>query len=73
MFLDMAVTVEAQKVQMDDIEHHVMNASHYVKDDSKELTLQNSTRGAAGRIEIILLLLTIFVIVIPIATSFSSS
>ncbi|XWS42641.1 hypothetical protein CRYUN_Cryun16bG0031200 [Craigia yunnanensis] len=60
-FLDMAVTVEAQKVQMDDIEHHVMNASHYLKDDSKELTLQNSTRGAAGRIEIILLLLTIFV------------
>ncbi|KAL3565032.1 hypothetical protein D5086_033078 [Populus alba] len=32
VFLDMAVMVEAQGEQMDDIEHHVLKASHYVKD-----------------------------------------
>ncbi|KAE8664712.1 SYP124 protein [Hibiscus syriacus] len=37
VFLDMAVMVEAQGEQMDDIERHVMNASHYVKDGAKEL------------------------------------
>uniref|UniRef100_A0A6M2EXA5 t-SNARE coiled-coil homology domain-containing protein n=1 Tax=Populus davidiana TaxID=266767 RepID=A0A6M2EXA5_9ROSI len=37
MFLDMAVIVEAQGEQMDDIEHHVLKASHYVKDGTKEL------------------------------------
>ncbi|KAF2306847.1 hypothetical protein GH714_021986 [Hevea brasiliensis] len=37
VFLDMAVMVEAQGEQLDDIEHHVFNASHYVKDGTKEL------------------------------------
>lgn len=37
VFLDMAVMVEAQGEQMDDIEHHVMSASHYVKDGANEL------------------------------------
>ncbi|KAJ6694029.1 hypothetical protein OIU85_004785 [Salix viminalis] len=76
VFMDMAVMVEAQGEQMDDIEHHVLNASHYVKDGTKEL------KGAKGYqknsrkwmcIGIILLLIIILVIVIPIATSFSHS
>ncbi|KAJ6951688.1 LOW QUALITY PROTEIN: hypothetical protein NC653_040976 [Populus alba x Populus x berolinensis] len=33
----MALMVEAQGEQMDDIEHHVLKASHYVKDGTKEL------------------------------------
>ncbi|KNA12832.1 hypothetical protein SOVF_122350, partial [Spinacia oleracea] len=37
VFLDMAVMVEAQGEQMDNIEHHVINASHYVQDGSKNL------------------------------------
>ncbi|KAL8166565.1 hypothetical protein V2J09_008064 [Rumex salicifolius] len=37
VFLDMSVMVEAQGEQMDNIEHHVMNAAHYVKDGTKEL------------------------------------
>ncbi|KAJ6434130.1 hypothetical protein OIU84_017776 [Salix udensis] len=76
VFMDMAVMVEAQGEQMDDIEHHVLNASHYVKDGTKEL------KGAKGYqknsrkwmcIGIILLLIIILVIVIPIAASFSHS
>ncbi|KAH7522781.1 hypothetical protein FEM48_Zijuj07G0174800 [Ziziphus jujuba var. spinosa] len=35
VFLDMAVMVEAQGEQMDDIEHHVLNSSYYVKDGTK--------------------------------------
>ncbi|GKB45447.1 syntaxin-related protein KNOLLE [Tanacetum coccineum] len=37
VFLDMAVMVEAQGEKMDDIEHHVMNAAHYVNDGTKNL------------------------------------
>ncbi|TXG66251.1 hypothetical protein EZV62_007526 [Acer yangbiense] len=76
IFLDMAVMVEAQGEQMDDIEHHVMNASHYVKDGTKELkTAKDYQRGSRKWmcIGLILLLLIILLIVIPIATSFSSS
>ncbi|KAK1556030.1 hypothetical protein Q3G72_034802 [Acer saccharum] len=76
IFLDMAVMVEAQGEQMDDIEHHVMNASHYVKDGTKELkTAKDYQRGSRKWmcIGVILLLLIILLIVIPIATSFSSS
>ena len=76
MFLDMAVMVEAQGEQMDDIEHHVMNASHYVKDGSKELNTAKKYQRSSRKcmcIGIILLLLIVLVIVIPIATSFSSS
>ncbi|KAK2638111.1 hypothetical protein Ddye_025906 [Dipteronia dyeriana] len=76
IFLDMAVMVEAQGEQMDDIEHHVMNASHYVKDGTKELkTAKDYQRGSRKWmcIGLILLLLIILLIVIPIATSSSSS
>ncbi|KAH7571761.1 hypothetical protein ACOSP7_014575 [Xanthoceras sorbifolium] len=76
IFLDMAVMVEAQGEQMDDIEHHVMNASHYVKDGTKELKTAKDYHRSSRKwmcIGLILLLLIILVIVIPIATSFSSS
>ncbi|KAK3197946.1 hypothetical protein Dsin_021361 [Dipteronia sinensis] len=76
IFLDMAVMVEAQGEQMDDIEHHVMNASHYVKDGTKELKTAKDYQRSSRKwmcIGLILLLLIILLIVIPIATSFSSS
>lgn len=76
VFLDMAVMVEAQGEKMDDIEHHVIHAKHYVNDGTKSLQgakkyQRNSRKWMC--IGIILLLILILVIVIPIATSFSSS
>ncbi|KAL8104983.1 syntaxin-related protein KNOLLE-like [Apium graveolens] len=76
VFLDMAVMVEAQGEQMDDIEHHVMNAAQYVSDGSKNLKTAKVYQKSSRRcmcIGIILLLILILVIVIPIATSFSKS
>ncbi|KAL9344635.1 hypothetical protein Peur_062310 [Populus x canadensis] len=76
VFLDMAVMVEAQGEQMDDIEHHVLNASHYVKDGTKELKSAKDHQKSSRKwmcIGIILLLIIILVIVIPIVTSFSYS
>ncbi|KAE8663060.1 Syntaxin-related protein KNOLLE [Hibiscus syriacus] len=76
VFLSMAVMVEAQGEQMDDIEHHVMNASHYVKDGAKELNSAKQYQRSSRKcmcIGIILLLLIVLVIIVPIATSFSSS
>lgn len=76
VFLDMAVMVEAQGEKMDDIEHHVMNAAHYVNDGTKNLktakVYQKSSRKCMC-FGIILLLIIILVIVIPIITSFSKS
>ncbi|POO00342.1 t-SNARE [Trema orientale] len=76
VFLDMAVMVEAQGDQMDDIEHHVMNAAHYVKDGSKQLQSAKEYQRGSRKwmcIGLILLLIIILIIVVPIATSFSSS
>lgn len=76
VFLDMAVMVEAQGEQMDDIEHHVLNASHYVKDGTKQLHTAKDYQRSSRKcmcIGLILILLLILVIVIPIATSFSDS
>nr|TKR60147.1 Syntaxin-related protein KNOLLE [Populus alba] len=76
VFLDMAVMVEAQGEQMDDIEHHVLKASHYVKDGTKELKGAKDHQKSSRKwmcIGIILLLIIILVIVIPIVTSFSYS
>ncbi|KAJ4879009.1 Syntaxin-related protein KNOLLE [Raphanus sativus] len=76
VFLDMAVMVEAQGEQMDEIEHHVMNASHYVKDGANELkTAKNHQRSSRKCmcVGIIVLLLIILVVLIPIITSFTSS
>ncbi|KAE8664710.1 Non-photochemical quenching 1 isoform 1 [Hibiscus syriacus] len=75
-FLDMAVIVEAQGEQMDDIEHHVMNVSHYVKDGAKELNSAKQHQSSSRKcmcIGIILLLLIVLLIIVPIATSYSSS
>lgn len=76
VFLDMAVMVEAQGEQMDDIEHHVLNAGHYVKGGTKELKSAKEYQRSSRKwmcIGIILLLIIILVIVIPIATSLSHS
>ncbi|CAH8386648.1 unnamed protein product [Eruca vesicaria subsp. sativa] len=76
VFLDMAVMVEAQGEQMDEIEHHVMNASHYVKDGANELKTAKKHQRNSRKwmcIGIIVLLLIILVVVIPIITSFTSS
>ena len=76
VFLDMAVMVEAQGEKMDNIEHHVMNASQYVRDGTKELKsakeLQRSSRKCMC-LGILLLLLIILVVVVPISVSFGSS
>ncbi|KAJ3683904.1 hypothetical protein LUZ60_014131 [Juncus effusus] len=76
VFMDMAVMVEAQGEKMDDIEHHVASASHYVKDANRELktarTYQRSNRRCLC-IGIILLLIVILIVVVPIATSFKHS
>nr|CAN79713.1 hypothetical protein VITISV_027502 [Vitis vinifera] len=76
VFLDMAIMVEAQGEQMDDIEHHVMNAAQYVKDGTKNLkTAKDYQRGSRKCmcLGVILLLILILIVVIPIATSFSNS
>ena len=65
VFLDMAVIVEAQGEQMGDIEHHVLKASHYVKDGTKELKSDKAHQKSSRKwmcIGIILLLIIILVI-----------
>nr|GEX92680.1 syntaxin-related protein KNOLLE [Tanacetum cinerariifolium] len=39
VFLNMVVMMETQGEQMDDIEHHVINAAHYVNDGTKNLKM----------------------------------
>ncbi|OWM63542.1 syntaxin-related protein KNOLLE [Punica granatum] len=76
VFLDMAVMVEAQGEKMDDIEHHVMSASHYVKDGTRDLKTAKDYQRSNRRcicIALILILASILVIVVPIATSLSQS
>ncbi|KVH91300.1 syntaxin-related protein KNOLLE [Cynara cardunculus var. scolymus] len=76
VFLDMAVMVEAQGEKMDDIEHHVMNAAHYVNDGTKNLKTAKGYQKSSRKcmcFGIILLLIIILVIIIPIITSFSKS
>ncbi|KAG6738417.1 hypothetical protein POTOM_058033 [Populus tomentosa] len=71
----MAVMVEAQGEQMDDIEHHVLKASHYVKDGTKELKSAKDHQKSSRKwmcIGIILLLIIILVIVIPIRSDQAS-
>ncbi|RZC76520.1 hypothetical protein C5167_000639 [Papaver somniferum] len=76
VFLDMAVMVEAQGDQIDNIEHHVTNAAQYVKDGSKELHQAKGYQRSSRKcmcIGLVLLLILILIIVIPIITSFKSS
>ncbi|GJV58902.1 syntaxin-related protein KNOLLE, partial [Tanacetum coccineum] len=46
VFLDMVVMVESQGEQMDDIEHHVINAAHYVNDGTKNLKTYHAITSA---------------------------
>ncbi|KAF9609847.1 hypothetical protein IFM89_018789 [Coptis chinensis] len=76
VFLDMAVMVEAQGEQMDDIEHHVFHAAHYVKDGTKNLKTAKDHQRSSRKwmcIGLILLLILILVVIIPLITSFSKS
>lgn len=76
IFLDMAVMVEAQGEQMDDIEHHVMNAAQYVNDGTKNLKTAKNYQRSSRRcmcIGLILLLVLVLLVIIPIATSFKKS
>ena len=76
VFLDMAVMVEAQGEQMDNIEHHVINASHYVQDGTKNLKQAKVYQRGSRKcmcIGIIALLVIILLIVIPILASFTHS
>ncbi|XP_057793188.1 syntaxin-related protein KNOLLE-like [Salvia miltiorrhiza] len=49
IFLDMAVMVEAQGEQMDDIEHHVVNATQYVGDGTKSLKVAKDHQRSSRR------------------------
>ncbi|PKA64823.1 Syntaxin-related protein KNOLLE [Apostasia shenzhenica] len=76
VFLDMAVMVEVQGEKMDDIEHHVVSAAHYVRDGAKELNAARSYQKSSRKwlcIAILLLLIVVLLIVIPIAASISHS
>ncbi|KAF3326070.1 syntaxin-related protein KNOLLE [Carex littledalei] len=76
VFLDMAVMVEAQGERMDDIEHHVTSASHYVKDGNRELQCARQYQRSNRRwlcIGIIILLVIILLVIVPVATSFKKS
>lgn len=76
LFLDMAVMVEAQGEQMDNIEHHVINASNYVQDGNKNLIKAKDYQRSSRRwmcIGIIVLLVIIMLILIPIISSFVHS
>uniref|UniRef100_A0A7N0VGG7 t-SNARE coiled-coil homology domain-containing protein n=1 Tax=Kalanchoe fedtschenkoi TaxID=63787 RepID=A0A7N0VGG7_KALFE len=76
VFLDMAVMVEHQGEQMDDIEHNVINSSHYVKDGALEL---KSAKGYQKRsrkcmcLGLVLLLIIVLVLIVSVATSFTDS
>ncbi|PSS01399.1 Syntaxin-related protein like [Actinidia chinensis var. chinensis] len=76
VFLDMAVMVEAQAEQLDDIHHHVINAAQYVNGGANNLKTAKRYQRSSRRwmcIGIVLLLILILVVIIPIATSFSKS
>ncbi|KAL1201864.1 Syntaxin-related protein KNOLLE [Cardamine amara subsp. amara] len=76
VFMDMAVIVDTQGEQMDEIEHHVLNASHYVKDGANELRTARTHQRSSRKwmcIGIIAVLLIILLIIIPIVASFTSS
>ncbi|CAA2991266.1 syntaxin-related KNOLLE [Olea europaea subsp. europaea] len=50
MFLDMAVMVEAQGEQMDDIKHYVTNAFEYVSDGTKSLKIAKEHKRSSRRL-----------------------
>nr|GEX30606.1 syntaxin-related protein KNOLLE [Tanacetum cinerariifolium] len=67
VFLDMVVMVEAQGENMDDIEHHVINAAHYINDETKNLKKEKGYQRSSMKcmcVRVILLLIIILVILI---------
>ncbi|GJZ87619.1 pre-mRNA-processing-splicing factor 8A [Tanacetum coccineum] len=67
VFLDMDVMVEAQGEKMADIEHHVINAAHYVNDVTKKLKTAKGYQRSSRKcmcVKVILLLIIILVILI---------
>ncbi|KQK13335.1 syntaxin-related protein KNOLLE [Brachypodium distachyon] len=76
VFLDMAVVVESQGEQIDDIERHVVNARDYVHTGNKELGKAREHQRSSRKclcIGLILLLLLILIVVVPVVTSFKTS
>eukprot|EP01018_Ginkgo_biloba_P012893 Gb_39853 [translate_table: standard] len=76
VFLDMAVLVESQGEQLNDIEYHVTHAAEYVEHGTKQLRTAKKHQRSSRKwmcIGIMLLLILILIIVIPIATSIKKS
>ncbi|EAY91785.1 hypothetical protein OsI_13428 [Oryza sativa Indica Group] len=76
VFLDMAVVVESQGEQLDDIERHVNSATTYVQGGNKELRKAREHQRSSRKwlcIGIIILLLLVLLVIVPIATSFKRS
>ncbi|KAH7372888.1 hypothetical protein KP509_17G026900 [Ceratopteris richardii] len=76
VFLDMAVLVDSQAEQLNDIEHYVSQANVYMDRGAQQLKrakdYQRSTRKWMI-IAIIILLVLVLLIVVPIATTFKRS
>uniref|UniRef100_A0A0E0MC89 t-SNARE coiled-coil homology domain-containing protein n=2 Tax=Oryza punctata TaxID=4537 RepID=A0A0E0MC89_ORYPU len=76
VFLDMAVVVESQGEQLDDIERYVNSASTYVQGGNKELSKAREHQRSSRKwlcIGIIILLLLVLLVIVPIATSLKRS
>uniref|UniRef100_A0A0E0KIR3 t-SNARE coiled-coil homology domain-containing protein n=1 Tax=Oryza punctata TaxID=4537 RepID=A0A0E0KIR3_ORYPU len=76
VFLDMAVVVESQGEQLDDIERHVNSATTYVQGGNKELRKAREHQRSSRKwlcIGIIILLLLVLLVIVPIATSLKRS
>lgn len=76
VFLDMAVLVEAQGEQLNNIEYNVSHAANYVEHGTKQLHTAKQHQRRSRKwmcIGIILLLILILIIVVPIATSIKKS
>ncbi len=72
----MAVLVEAEGEQLNDIKHHVIHVANYVGHGTKQLKGAKKHRRNTRKwmcIRIILLLILILIIVIPVATSFKKA
>ncbi|EFJ07139.1 hypothetical protein SELMODRAFT_134103 [Selaginella moellendorffii] len=76
IFLDMAVLVEAQGEQLNDIERHMSMAANYVDKGNSQLHYAKQHQRSSRKctlIAIILLLVVLMVVVIPVVTSFKSA
>uniref|UniRef100_A0A0D9VYQ2 t-SNARE coiled-coil homology domain-containing protein n=1 Tax=Leersia perrieri TaxID=77586 RepID=A0A0D9VYQ2_9ORYZ len=76
VFLDMALLVESQGEQLDDIELHVNSATTYIKGANKELNKAREYQRGSRKclcIGIVILLLIVLLIIVPIATSLKRS